>query len=736
MNNRYKKVLIILLTVSLLFVNNVSFALAQEVNIPTPPPAPVAPTFPDSTNLNIPTPAPIPTAPPAPTLPPLPTPAPLPLNSPAAVNPYPAAHNNENNGNTTNNQTADSTPVATPLSLAGNQTGGQQSDGGSGGSVTTGNATNSASVITQANDNASITPQTSNPGITIQNGGNGAESNNNSSATVADNNQTTQNNSATVINNLNQSSITGYNSASKNTGGNSTIQTGSANTSGTLITAVNTNVDGVAVSEFNIADDYNGDIILDFSSNCISGCGGANGSISNTGNGSDSTNSAILAVQANNTTFQNNDATVENNMTLTSDSGYNKANRNTDGDSTITTGDANISANVLTFVNNNISGNVLYGVVNIYGDLVGDIVLPDSILQNANVSNVGNGAGSTNSANLNQTTNNTTSQFNTASIDNNINFGVTSGENDTSRNTDGSSSIQTGNASLTAQVLNVANTNVADGNMWLVIVNEAGKWVGRIIGAPEGSNFAGSQGTEFSVGPNGEITATNAGNGADSTNTSNVSTTSNNSAEQINNANIVNNLNLNANTGHNEASRNTGGNSSITTGDAQIIANLVNFVNNNITGKGKLVVTVVNVFGSWLGDFVTPGHQKETVNTNNDQHAIGGIDTTSINQTSDNTQNNTQTNVIDNTPILGVAKKAKNLLAELGGYSDSVDSTSDQQASVMGVTTQAVQAAQVANKTITINLAWILLLTPFILGIIIAKRRGKLLLPLKGTHER
>jgi hypothetical protein len=76
---------------------------------------------------------------------------------------------------------------------------------------------------------------------------------------------------------------------------------------------------------------------------------------------------------------------------------------------------------------------------------------------------------------------------------------------------------------------------------------------------------------------------------------------------QTNNAKIENNVNLSANAGGNNASYNTGGNSNVSTGDTQVIVNIVNFVNTNITGGGKLVVTVVNVFGSWLGDFVAPG---------------------------------------------------------------------------------------------------------------------------------
>ena len=65
----------------------------------------------------------------------------------------------------------------------------------------------------------------------------------------------------------------------------------------------------------------------------------------------------------------------------------------------------------------------------------------------------------------------------------------------------------------------------------------------------------------------------------------------------------MNNVDLYANTGGNSASRNTGGDNSITTGDATIVANIINFVNTNISGNGRLFVNVVNVFGSWFGDF-------------------------------------------------------------------------------------------------------------------------------------
>ena len=364
-------------------------------------------------------------------------------------------------------------------------------------------------------------------------------------------------------------------------------------------------------------------MVLNLAAGCISNCGVLDGTaVANTGNGAGSTNTAGVNSTANNSTAQTNNANVTSNLDLTSISGNNTASFNTGGDSSITTGDANVSANALTFANNNIAGGVIYGIVNIYGVLTGNIVLTQDALNaicgnclagGTNVSNTGNGANSTNNATSNQTVNNTTGQSNTATIDNNLILNAQTGDNSTSLNTGGNNGITTGASNVTANVLNIANSNINGGApMWLVIINRAGQWIGQIIGAP-GSDMAGSVGTEFIVNPDGSITVSNGGNGAGSTNTATDSQTTNNTTTQTNNATITNNLNLTANTGGNKSNFNTNGDSSITTGDANIIANLVNFVNNNITGGGKLVVTVVNVFGKWFGDFVGPGQSEPTV---------------------------------------------------------------------------------------------------------------------------
>ena len=586
-------------------------------------------------------------------------------------------------------------------------------------SVKTGDANNTSTVTTTGNTNAAATPGKSGGSAVVSNTNNGAGSSNSGSTTNNISSNTTQNNSAGVQNGLTQSAVTGDGSVSYNVG-DSSIKTGDANTTATVVTAVNTNVDGVAVAEFNIADDHVGDIILDYNQACTQGCNGSTVATNNA-NGAGSSNDASSTNNNTNNTDQTNTATVGSNLTLSANSGNNDANFNTGGDSNIETGDANVSANVVTFANNNIAGNVVYGVVNIFGNLIGDIIIPDSMIEDScatcgggtTASNTNNGAGSSNDSQAvnNSTTN--TNQFNTANIDNNLVLGASTGENDSSYNTGGNSSITTGDTNIVANVLNIANTNLSGGTYWLVIVNEAGKWIGKIMGTPDGQNYAGSTEFAFDVAPDGSVTASNNKNGAGSENTANTTSNNNTTTTQTNTANIENNLNLSANTGGNDANFNTGGDSNIKTGDANIIANIVNFVNNNIVGDGKLVVTVVNVFGSWVGDLVTPGQQKapkDTVaQTNNNQSSnIGGV--SSVAQSVE-TSHHTDTPANTSSP----AVYAKVVTAQYSGGNVSTAT-----ALVAGIQSKVGSALHkdntnsltAATDQVTINLAWLLLVLP------------------------
>lgn len=709
MRERFKKILTSILIVGLLLTQGPT---AYAFDFPTPPPAPTAPPAPTS----------------APTSPPAPTPPPAPWDPTPTPTPEPTEEPSQEQSTTEGVGSSESPPPTSTSNGSTSQITGESADGTVGGaSIDTGDAANTGAIVTNVNTNSSATIGGDSPsGVGVINNSNGSDSVNSGSAAIVENNNTFQNNSATVGSDLNQSTTTGDNSASKNVG-DSTITTGDANTSGTVITAVNTNVDGIMVAEFNVVDDHMGDIILDFSSGCISGCTGGDVLAKNSGNGSESTNTAGIDSLVNNNTFQTNDASVENNMTLVSDSGNNLTDNNTGGNSTIETGDANVAASALTFANNNLAGGVIYAVVNIFGDLIGNIILPEGALTpcclgSASAANTGNGSGSTNDASINQSTNDTTYQFNNVDLTNNLILDTTSGGNDVNANTGGNSEITTGDTSIMAQVLNVANNNIVGGNFWLVIVNEAGRWIGRILGSPDGQNFGGSSDFEFLVNEFGEITVVNSGNGSGSTNTGTVDSTVSNTTVQTNTANIVNNLDLSANTGGNSASKNTGGDSIIKTGDANIIANIVNFVNNNITGTGRLFVTVVNVFGSWLGNFVGPGFEAESESSSDP--GVGGAEVTTQSASQESQSSAGSQGSSTSTGQTSEAAKPPRVAGIF-----SINSGSDSGASqIAGISIPLPGAETAGDKKININLAWILVVL-FPAGVIsmIIRRRAFIL---------
>ncbi len=625
-----KKVFIFLFATIFIYTQT-NFVYANQA--PTPPEAPVAPSAPtQETN--------VPTAPSAPSSPTAPTREDMQNNlssndnDPQDQQDSPSITNESTSSSQPDNQLPTSdTQQATlvnssfqPQNLVGLTATGNVGDT----AIQTGNSINTATLNTLANNNLTSNPSSdtnTSTNSSIQN--NGSSTSNNTSIDLTNNNNAIAINQAHVGNNLNQETITGQNIATDNVG-NTHITSGDANTTGTVITGLNSNIEGVAVSEFNIVEDHKGDIILDFSQNCILGCSPNSITATNVQNGSNSSNANTIASQTDKNTFQTNDGSLETNATLSADSGHNSADRNTGDDTAIESGNAHVVGNVLTFLNNNLAGNVMVGVVNVFGNLVGDILIPEQNFASNNNScascesqsiaaiNNGNGTNSTNSSDVNSQQESNTFQTNDASIQNNLILEASTGDNNTNKNTTDDAYVSTGFTNINSQTLNIANSNVSDGNYWLVLVNQAGEWIGKIIGAADGAYYAGSEGTEFKVSSSGDITASNSQNGNGSNNTNSLSRSNNNSTFLANNANIVNNLRLFANTGGNTANDNTGGDSIIKTGNARVVANLVNFINNNIVGNGKLIVTIVNIFGSWTGDLLPPGTQKAPDSTSNE----------------------------------------------------------------------------------------------------------------------
>jgi len=401
----------------------------------------------------------------------------------------------------------------------------------------------------------------------------------------------------------------GHNSADKNTGDGEIV----AGDADLVLTALNVgNNVGVGTQVFNVYDDQTGDLIINFDD--VSGiplgttCGDADASNDTTGESSD--NDASTTCTSQNTILIDNDGNIVNDYYLSADTGHNSTDKNT-GDGSILTGDANVVLNVINFLNNTFlggAGELLLGIVNIFGNLTGDIVLnmPTSGDEfflsggSAGASNSTTGADSSNNSSTN--TNNTTdiSLTNSSDILNNIKLFADTGDNDASKNT-GSGSVLTGDVNSNLKVTNISNTNgIGDGGtLWLVLVNNLGTWTGQIWGFD--STGTASPFFSFTIGEDGSL---NADTGANSTNNASTTNTSNTKVGVNNSANLTNNIYINANTGGNSASMNTGS-GTIKTGDVNVAANIVNILNNNFIA-GRLVITIVNVFGSFLGN-IFPG---------------------------------------------------------------------------------------------------------------------------------
>jgi len=252
------------------------------------------------------------------------------------------------------------------------------------------------------------------------------------------------------------------------------------------------------------------------------------------GNGALSSN-AVNVVSASNTVVnQTNNANITNNVHSDASTGGNSSNFNTGGNSTISTGDANNTVNVSNAANLN-EANVSCGC--------GNGATSVNVTGNGAYSNTGVGVVNANQVFVNQDNN--------ADFNNNVTANSSTGKNDSSYNTGGSTVVITGNAADNVSVDNKANANFAT------------------VGG--GSSDPSAGGSSVVVSGNGAFS----GNGVDLANESAVV------LNQNNDANIGNNVKADATTGGNSGTFNTGGNNGIKTGDATDNVNVDNMANFN-----------------------------------------------------------------------------------------------------------------------------------------------------------
>lgn len=166
----------------------------------------------------------------------------------------------------------------------------------------------------------------------------------------------------------------------------------------------------------------------------------------------------------------------------------------------------------------------------------------------------GNGAFSDSTVKLDNNSKTTVDQNNNADVKNNISTNNNTGDNTSSFNTGGDTKIVTGDAASKVKVSTDVNVNKAD------LKN---------------------------VGSNNNTDVKISGNGAYSDNKVKVDDSNKVKLEQNNNADIKNKIDTKANTGKNDSSFNTGGDSIIVTGDATSKVDVKNKANANIANIGS-----------------------------------------------------------------------------------------------------------------------------------------------------
>lgn len=249
------------------------------------------------------------------------------------------------------------------------------------------------------------------------------------------------------------------------------------------------------------------------------------------GNGVESDNEIIVHSEQDTNVSQSNEFNVNNNINASASTGGNSASSNTGGDGLVDTGNATSNVTVTN------AGNSNEAVVDCCNAAQGVSVMVDE-----------NGDSSDNKVVLSNDNKIKLDQENKSNVVNNVDNDASSGWNRADRNTGGSMTVKTGNASATTTVSTGGNVNSA------------------MVGGGEGGSYG--------------VSAIIRGNGVHSDNDIWLNLEHDVEVEQYNSARVRNDIDTDAVTGKNSASRNTGGDVLVDTGDATVdvmVDNAVNF---------------------------------------------------------------------------------------------------------------------------------------------------------------
>lgn len=272
-----------------------------------------------------------------------------------------------------------------------------------------------------------------------------------------------------------------------------------------------------------------------------------------------------------------NDAAITNNIDLNAASGNASVSENTQAGNA-TSGSAKAIANVVNMLNSMISARQSFlGVININGNLNGNILVPQNFLDTLLATNAPHTNTSVNSQTLNALNANIT---NNQSITNNVSSSAVSGAAAVTKNTQAGSAA-TGAANTNVTIFDLTGDHIMASNTLLVFVNVLGKWVGVIMDAPAGS------------------TAAALGGGVNAASSYAKNTTD---GDVTNNQTITNNITVGAKSGDATVDKNTvAGNAR--SGDAATAVNLLNITSSDFSINNWFGILFINVFGNWYGNF-------------------------------------------------------------------------------------------------------------------------------------
>lgn len=323
--------------------------------------------------------------------------------------------------------------------------------------------------------------------------------------------------------------------------------------------------DTIATFNTTIAGDVNGTLYIDPSS-----------IMQNQGNSSSLQSAGGLQVNSQNS------GQIDNAILLNATSGQASVVGNTTAGSA-QSGDAAAIANVVNFMNTAVAANQSFvGVLNIQGDLVGDILLPDGLLDSliaANRQAALDGLGQSTTSNQQTITNNVTAIANSgdATVDHNTMAG----------------DATSGSARSSLTVMNLTGSDIIGSNALLVFVNVLGTWTGLIVNTPGSTSALLGGGITTANSSTPSLTHT-ASASNDSAGSASGSTTN---AASINNTVVAAATSGDATVSHNT----TAGDA--TSGNATAVVNVANIVNSSLSLTSWFGILFINVLGDWFGSF-------------------------------------------------------------------------------------------------------------------------------------